>query len=467
MGTTPPPFFTSVFLITLLLTGVISTLTSISFGDTEAFVDKKESKLNTEEEDKNNYQEKYKQYDFEKYLSNQYEIYKEYAQYYGNLLYIAENPQKNTFFTHGDVKEPDDNRQQKHSDRDDDDDDDDDNDDNDNHANGKSSFVESNNEQNDIVTKEKVIYTLDKSEEEEKEKKTYKNIKIIECSNLNLNNYDVQNYTDVEKILNAKEAKDWSVVQEILNKVTFSENNKHDDADDDVDENQVESHIKNSKEPQQYNIGSETKIIFICTNDNLNMEPTNADNNLIRSLPDEGIILPITAPTENNNNNNNNYEQFASKKEGKLAGFLAGKQEGELEQFEIEQNELANAEDEPQGKLAELTSKPQGKLAELANAEDEPQGKLAELASKQEGELEQFESKQNELANAEDEPQGKLAELANAEDEPQGKLAELASKQEGELEQFESKQNELANEEDEQEGKLERLASKLKELVQQ
>ena len=400
MSTTPPPFFTSVFLITLLLTGVISTLTSISFGDTEAFVDKKESKLNTEEEDKNNYQEKYKQYDFEKYLSNQYEIYKEYAQYYGNLLYIAENPQKNTFFTHGEVKEPDDNRQQKHSDRDDDDDDnDDDNDDNDNHANGKSSFVESNNEKNDIVTKENVIHTLDKSEEEEKEKKTYKNIKIIECSNLNLNNYDVQNYTDVEKILNAKEAKDWSVVQEILNKVTFSENNKHDDADD-VDENQVESHIKNSKEPHQYNIGSETKIIFICTNDNLNMEPTNADNNLIRSLPDEGIILPITAPTENNNNNNNNYEQFASKKEGKLAGFLAGKQEGKLEQF----------------------------------------------ASKKEG---------------------KLAELANEEEKPQGNLAELASKQQGKLEQFESKQNELANEEDEQEGKLERLASKLKELVQQ
>ena len=38
----------------------------------------------------------YKQDDFEKYLSDQYETYKEYTQYYGDLLYNVENPEKNT-----------------------------------------------------------------------------------------------------------------------------------------------------------------------------------------------------------------------------------------------------------------------------------------------------------------------------------------------------------------------------------
>ena len=275
MRKTSPSSFTRVFLITLLLTGAatIPTLTSLPLVGTEAFAEKKGFTNNPEKDDKNNYQEMYKQYDFEKYLSNQYEVHKEYTQYYEDLLYNAENPQKYPFFTDENVKEQDDNKKQKHFDREDDDDDD---------FNGKSSTFES-NDGKDIATKDK-----SDEEEEEEEKKTYKNIQIVECSNLNLNNYEVENYREVEKIINAKEAQDSSLVEEILNKVTVSEN------DDDDSNNQVESHKENSNAPQEYNIGSETKLIFLCTNDNINREPTNDDgNDMIRSLPDEGIMLPI------------------------------------------------------------------------------------------------------------------------------------------------------------------------------
>jgi hypothetical protein len=275
-----PSSFTSVFIITLLLAGAaafIPNITSLSLVDTKAFAEKKGLTNNIEKDDKNNYQEMYKQYDFKKYLSHQYDVYKEYTQYYEDLLYNAENPQKYPFITDENVKEQDDNKLQKHSDRDGDDDDD---------FNGKSFTFES-DDGKDITTKDK---SEEDEDEEEEEKKTYKNIQIIECSNLNLNNYEVENYRDVEKIINAKEAQDSSLVEEILNKETTFENNNDDDY------NHMESHKENSNAPQEYNIGSETKIIFLCTNDNLNRESTNDNgNDMIRSLPNEGIMLPISS----------------------------------------------------------------------------------------------------------------------------------------------------------------------------
>jgi hypothetical protein len=267
----------------LLLTGIIPTLTSIpSIIDIEAFAEKKGLKEDSDKDDKKDYQERYKHYDFEKYLSNQYKVYKEYAQYYGDLLYNVENSDKNNhhpFFADEKFKEQDDNRKQKHSDRDYNDD-----------ANGKSS------DEKDSLS--------DKNEK----KKTYKFIKIIECSNLNINQYDVEDLSDVEKIINAKEAKDSRDVEKILKQVRSSENNNHDDDDD---YNHVkESHIKNNKAGhQEYNIGSETKIIFLCNNDNLNMDSTNDGNDMIRnSLPSEGIMLPISSLKNNNNNNNNDND---------------------------------------------------------------------------------------------------------------------------------------------------------------
>jgi hypothetical protein len=267
----------------LLLTGIIPTLTSIPLIiDIEAFAEKKGLKEDSDKDDKKDYQERYKHYDFEKYLSNQYKVYKEYAQYYGDLLYNVENSDKNNhhpFFADEKFKEQDDNRKQKNSDRDYNDD-----------ANGKSS------DEKDSLS--------DKNEK----KKTYKFIKIIECSNLNINQYDVEDLSDVEKIINAKEAKDSRDVEKILKQVRSSENNNHDDDDD---YNHVkESHIKNNKAGhQEYNIGSETKIIFLCNNDNLNMDSTNDGNDMIRnSLPSEGIMLPISSLKNNNNNNNNDND---------------------------------------------------------------------------------------------------------------------------------------------------------------
>ena len=271
--------FTSIFLIMLLLTGAIPTLTSIPLLDTEAFAEKKGPKHDSEKDDEEkDYQQKYKHYDFKKYLSHQYEAYKDYTQYYGDLLYSVENPDKNPFFTDEDVREQDDNRKEKQSDRDDDDDDD--------GANGKSDKMDSS---------------------EKNEKKTYKYIKIIECSNLKINQYDVEDLSDVEKIINAKEAQDSRNVEKIVKEVTISENNNNDD-DDDGDNHVKESHIKNNEAAhQEYNIGSETKIIFLCNNDNLNMDSSNVGNDMMRnSLPSEGIMLPINSLKNNNNNNNDN-----------------------------------------------------------------------------------------------------------------------------------------------------------------
>jgi hypothetical protein len=255
----------------LLLSGTIPTLTSIPLLDTEAFAEKKGLKHDSEKDDKKDYQQKFKRYDFEKYLSHQYEAYKEYTQYYGDLLYSVENSGKHPFFTHENVRDQDDNRKQKQSDTN-----------NDDGANGKSEEMDSS---------------------EKSQKKTYKHIKIIECSSLNINDYDVEDYHDVEKILNAEEAQDSIAVEKLLHEVTTSENNDDDDNDNDNDNQVEESHIKNSKGKgsQEFNIGSETKIIFICTNDNLNMDQTNG-HDMVNSLPNDGIMLPVTVLQNNNNN---------------------------------------------------------------------------------------------------------------------------------------------------------------------
>ena len=155
---------------------------------------------------------------------------------------------------------------------------------------------------------------MDSSSDKSEKKKTYKFIKIIECSNLNINQYDVEDLSDVEKIINAKEAQDSRDVEKILNQVRSSENNINNDYEDDDDNHVKESHIKNNKAGhQEYNIGSETKIIFLCNNDNLNMDSTNDGNDMmINSLPSEGLMLPISSLENNNNNNNNNDNQVTT-----------------------------------------------------------------------------------------------------------------------------------------------------------
>ena len=255
-----PSSFTSIFLIILLITGVIPSLTSISLMDAEASSEKKGSEQHIE----NDYQKMYKQRDFEKYLSHQYEFYKEFTEYYDDLLNSIENEKNPSSITNENVKENDDDDDDKKSKQSNNDDDD-----------AKAKFTLEYDWKKDIATDK--IYSS--SAEDKSEKKKYKNIKIIECSNLNINAYEVEDFSDVETL---------------LNKAIISQN----------DDNQNELQLKNNKETKEYNIGTETKIIFVCNNENQDISSNNSpneSNDIISSLPDEGIMLSVNSP------NNNNY----------------------------------------------------------------------------------------------------------------------------------------------------------------
>ena len=115
------------------------------------------------------------------------------------------------------------------------------------------------------------------------DKKTYKNIKIIECRNFNINAYEVE---------------DLKSIATLLNKPTTFEN------DDYANANQQEKSYneKNSKEVKEYDINSNTKVIFICNNENHDLRPVNSGNNLTpQPLTNEGILLPTHSQNSNNN----------------------------------------------------------------------------------------------------------------------------------------------------------------------
>ena len=121
------------------------------------------------------------------------------------------------------------------------------------------------------------------SDKNKDDKKTYKNIKIIECRNFNINAYEVE---------------DLKSIATLLNKPTTFEN------DDYANGNQQEkSHNeKNSREVKEYGINSNTKVIFICNNENHDLRPVNSGNNLTpQPLPNHGIILPTHSQNSNNN----------------------------------------------------------------------------------------------------------------------------------------------------------------------
>jgi hypothetical protein len=254
----PPSSFTSLFLIMLLLTGTIPTLTSLSLIDTEAFSDKKEREQHIEE---NDYQKKYKQHDFEKYLSHQYEIYKEYTDYYDDLLNSVENPKKKSSTLSENINWNLDDKKLDQVTTD---------------NNDKRKYVlEYDGKQSMATDDNKIDSSSDKSE-----KKNYKDIKILKCSNSNINAYEVEDPRDVETI---------------LNQVIISQQYDDDDKQNDLQINNNNNNNNNNKEIQEYNIGKETKVIFICDNKNQKNIITSLpdeDSNMINSLPDEGILLP-------------------------------------------------------------------------------------------------------------------------------------------------------------------------------
>ncbi len=263
--------FTNLILLTaVIITGAIISIT-VSLTDTKAFSDKPDEKQikETDNEMLINYQQMYKQYDFAKYL-NYYYTYtnKEYTEN-DDSNNGAENSEINPFAAttfDNKLNEKDDNtkkqphqHQQQQSNR----------------GNEDAEKIDTiKSDRKDFADEKK--YSLDKNDND---KKQSKNIKIIECRNFNINAYEVEDLKSIETL---------------QNKPTTFEN--------DGGNQQDKSHNENNRrgEANQYDINSNTKVIFICTNENHDLRPFNS-NNFIPPLTNEGIIIPMHSQDDNNN----------------------------------------------------------------------------------------------------------------------------------------------------------------------
>lgn len=265
-------FSTLLLLTSIILIGAVITI-AVSLTDTLAISDKIDQKQIQQKDDgdnKKNYQQMYRQYDFEKYLNYHYTYIPEYNENQdsnSNDDISEENPFAAAAI-YNDFKDYDDNKnqqqQQQQSNREKDD--------------AKAKYILELDDRKDFADDKK--YSSDKNKDD---KNTYKNIKIIECRNFNINAYEVE---------------DLKSIGTLLNKPTTFEN------DDYANGNQQEkSHNeKNSKETKEYDINSNTKVIFICNNENHDLRPINSSNNLTpQSLTNDGIILPTDSPNSNNN----------------------------------------------------------------------------------------------------------------------------------------------------------------------
>jgi hypothetical protein len=270
-------FSTLLLLTSIILIGAVITI-AVSLTDTLAIPDKIDQKQIQQKDDddanKKNYQQMYKQYDFEKYLNYHYTYIPEYNENHDSKS-DDDISEKNPFATaaiYNDFKDYEDNKkqqQQQQFNREKDD--------------AKAKYILELDDRKDFSDDKK--YSSDKNKDD---KKTYKNIKIIECRNFNINAYEVE---------------DLKSIATLLNKPTTFEN------DDYANGNQQEkSHNeKNSKEVKEYDINSNTKVIFICNNENHDLRPINS-NNLTKPLTNDGIILPIHSQNNNYNPNNDGGE---------------------------------------------------------------------------------------------------------------------------------------------------------------
>ncbi|MGI9009825.1 MAG: hypothetical protein ACR2F1_01375 [Nitrososphaeraceae archaeon] len=260
-----------ILITAIIITGAIISI-AVSLTDTKAFSDKPADEKQIKENDNEmliNYQQMYKQYDFAKYL-NYYYTYtnKEYTEN-DDSNDGAENSEINPFAAatfDNKFNEKDDNtkkqqhQQQQQSNRGNEDDE-------------KKYTLKS--DRKHFADEKK--YSSDKNYND---KKQYKNIKIIECRNLKINAYEVEDLKSIENL---------------INKPTIFEK--------DIDGNQQgESHSENNRQAQEFNTGSNTKIIFICNNESYNLSPVNS-NHVTNPIPSSGVIIPTNS--QNNNNNNN------------------------------------------------------------------------------------------------------------------------------------------------------------------
>ena len=244
-----------VLITAIIITGAIISI-AVSLTDTKAFADIPDEKQikKTDNEMLINYQQMYKQYDFAKYL-NYYYTYtnKEYTEN-DDSNNGAENSGINPFaaatfdnkFDEKDDKPKEQQQQQS------------------NRGNEDDEKKYSSNKKND------------------NDKNQFTNIKIIECRNLKINAYEVEDLKSIENL---------------INKPTSFEN--------DIDGNQQgESQMENNRQTQEFNTGSNTKIIFICNNESYNLSPVNS-NHVTNPIPNSGVIIP----TNSQNNNNNNADE--------------------------------------------------------------------------------------------------------------------------------------------------------------
>src|SRR5215211_2062953 len=272
-------FSTMLLIMIIIFSGAVITIT-VSLTDALAFSDKIDQKLIQQKDDNNNnnnnhqknYQQLYKQYDFEKYLNYHYMYIPQYndnRDSNSNDDTSKKNPFAAAAIDNNNFNDKKDNNkqleQQSNSEKDED----------------KAEYILELNDRKDFADHKK--YSSDKDD-----KKTYKNIKIVECKNFNINAYEIEDLKSIETLLTTP---------------TNFENN-----DDDNNNKQVKSHNeKNSKETKEYDINSNTKVIFICNNENHELHPINS-NNLTQPLTNDGILLPTDSQNNNNNNNNNNGE---------------------------------------------------------------------------------------------------------------------------------------------------------------
>ena len=264
-------FSTMLLILTIILSGAVITI-SISLTDTLATSDNIDQKQIQQKDDTNNnnqknYQQLYKQYDFEKYLNYHYTFIPQYNADDDSKNNRADISEKNPFALAAaidhDFKNKEDNKNQlkqqstiREKDRD------------------KSEYILELEDRKDSTDHKK--YSSDKND-----KKTYKNIKIIECRNFNINAYEVE---------------DLKSIGSLLNKPTTFGN----EGDDQTNNQQLKSHDqKNTRESKEYDINSNTKVIFICANEKHDLRPINS-NNLTQPLSNDGLLLPTHS--ENNNN---------------------------------------------------------------------------------------------------------------------------------------------------------------------
>jgi hypothetical protein len=260
-------FAALIFITFIIITGVIISI-NISLTETEAFSDNPGLKQINEKSDGKliNYQQMYKQYDFAKYFNHYYTYSKEDSKNYDSPD-VFENSKVNSFsITSNNLNDKDsDNKKQQHK---------------------QSNRYNDDPKVTHILELDRKNIVEDKTDslDKKRDKQKYKNVKIIECRNFNINAYELEDLQSVETLLS--------------NPSTFE--------NDEVNQEGKGHGSENSKEAREYNIDSNTKVIFICNNEKYNLSPLNS-NTFRDSLTSDGIIVP-TSISKNNYDNDDDDE---------------------------------------------------------------------------------------------------------------------------------------------------------------